>query len=220
MVNEWFDTLPQDIRDGISSRGRRRMLTAGQRLYSRGDTPDGMYRVIEGAVRVSGISGDSRETVLDFYGPGVWFAEVSALDGLPRTHDATAEVPASLLHIAPTDLEELLAIHPRLSRALLRLEALRLRLLLTAVETYSTRSLEHRLANRLLMLAAAYGVTSSQGLTIELHLPQETLAQLVGATRQRINQIVKDWEIAGLIDQQYGRILLLNRASLEKLAQS
>jgi CRP/FNR family transcriptional regulator, cyclic AMP receptor protein len=36
-----------------------------------------------------------------------------------------------------------------------------------------------------------------------VHLPQETLAQLVGVTRQRINQILKDWQREGLIDHQY-----------------
>jgi CRP-like cAMP-binding protein len=55
--------------------------------------------------------------------------------------------------------------------------------------------LEQRLASRLLMLAGPYGVTASQGLKIELHLSQETLAQLIGATRQRVNQVLKKWSL-------------------------
>jgi hypothetical protein len=63
--------------------------------------------------------------------------------------------------LSPADSEELLASQP-----------------------YSTtQSLEHQLANRLLMLAGPYGVSSAKGLKIELHLPQETLAQLIGSTR-------------------------------------
>lgn len=112
--------------------------------------------------------------------PGVWFGEVTALDGLPRTHDAEAYGSTVLLQVTPADLEELLATDPALSRGLLRLEALRLRMLLTAIESYSIQSLEQRLADRLLMLTVSYGVTSSQGLKIEFHLPQEILAQLIG----------------------------------------
>lgn len=79
-------------------------------------------------------------------------------------------------------------------------------------------SLVHQLANRLLMLAGPYGVSSAKGLKIELH-PQETLAQLIGSTRQRVNQILKDWELEAIVEQQYGRLLLLDQARLERMAQ-
>ena len=195
------------------------MLAPGQRLYFRGDPADGIYCVLEGAVRLSGISQDNREAVLDIYGPGVWFGEVSALDGLPRIHDANAYDATVLLQVAQADLEELLTVHPTLSRVLLRLEALRLQLLLTAIEAYSMQSMEQRLANRLLMLSMTCGVKTAKGLKIELHLPQEVLAQLIGSSRQRVNQILKDWEHERMVEHQYGRILLLDQARLEKLAQ-
>jgi CRP/FNR family cyclic AMP-dependent transcriptional regulator len=44
------------------------------------------------------------------------------------------------------------------------------------------------------------------------------LAQLIGATRQRVNQIFKEWEAEGVV-QQYGEITLLDRDRLEKLAR-
>ena len=118
----------------------------------------------------------------DFYGPGSWIGEVSTLEVAPRIHDAEASGATQVLQVPPEDLEGLLARHPVLCRALLRLEAQRLRILLTAIESYSTQTLEQRLANRLLMLAAFHGVYSPEGLRINLHLPQETLAQLIGAT--------------------------------------
>jgi CRP/FNR family transcriptional regulator, cyclic AMP receptor protein len=130
-----------------------------------------------------------------------------------------AHLSSLLPQVAPADLEELLAAHPALSRSLLRLEALRLRLLLTAIESYSVQSLEQRLSSRLLMLAVSYGVKDSQGLKIKLRLSQEMLAQLIGATRQRINQIFKKWEAEGGVQQQYGDITLLDRDRLEKLAR-
>jgi CRP/FNR family transcriptional regulator, cyclic AMP receptor protein len=213
----WFADLPKVIRDDISARGRRRELAPGQRLFTRGDESDGMYGVLAGSVRVSGISPEGRETVLDFYGPGSWFGEVSTLDGLPRAHDAEAHGSTSLLQVGPSDVEELLAAHPALSRALLRLEAQRLRILLMAVEQYSVQSLEQRLASRLLMLAGPYGVADPQGLKIELRLAQETLAQLIGSTRQRVNQILNNWAREGVVEQRYGHITLLDRGRLENM---
>jgi CRP-like cAMP-binding protein len=87
-----------------------------------------------------------------------------------------------------------------------------------ALEQYSTQSLEQRLANRLLTLVGSYAANKRRGVELDLHLPQEILAQLIGSTRQRVNQILKDWESEGLIEQKYGAVTLSNLKRLEKLA--
>jgi CRP-like cAMP-binding protein len=216
---EWFAGLPEGFKALMLARAQQRALASGERLYARGEPTDGFFGVVKGSIRVSGISVDQRETVLDFYGPGSWIGEVSMLDGLPRTHDANAHGDAIVLHIRSGDMEELMAAHPELSRAVAALLALRLRILLMALEQYSVQSLEQRLASRLLMLAGPYGVTAEKGIRIELHLPQEILAQLIGATRQRVNQILKMWESEFILEQQYGRILLLDQSKLESIIQ-
>jgi len=219
MINGWHAGLPSAVCSDLQSRAHRIVLAPGQRIFSRGDKSDGIYRLLEGCVRLSGISSDSRETILDFYGPRVWFGEVSALDGLPRGHDVEACAPTVILHVAGADLAAALQRHPELSRALLNLMALRTRLLLTALESYSVQSLEPWLANRLLMLAATHGVPTARGPRIDLHLSQEVIAQLIGATRQRVNQICKKWTNQGLIEQEHGCIVLLDRKELERLAR-
>jgi CRP-like cAMP-binding protein len=178
-----------------------------------------MFGVAEGSLRASGISRDGQEIVLDFYGPGVWIGEVASLDGMPRAHDVAAYGPAAVLHLSTADLDELVSTRPAFSRALLELQALRLRIMLMALEQYSAQSLEQRLANRLLMIAGSYGVTTPRGVNIELHLPQETLAQLIGSTRQRVNQSLKEWEHSGIVAQQYGRVTLLSQSRLEHIAR-
>jgi plasmid maintenance system antidote protein VapI len=50
-------------------------------------------------------------------------------------------------------------------------------------------------------------------------LSQETLARLIGATRQRVNQIMKDRESKGLVPQRCGRIVLRDSAALESTAE-
>ena len=94
-------------------------------------------------------------TVLDFYGPGSWIGEVSNFEGSPRIHDADAHGAILVMHLAAAEFEDLLTVHPSLSRALLRLEAQRLRILLSALELYSASSLEARLASHL-MLAGSW----------------------------------------------------------------
>jgi CRP-like cAMP-binding protein len=108
--------------------------------------------------------------------------------------------------------------HPVFCRAILKLEATRLRIVLTAIAQYSTQPLEHRLANRLLMLISSFGNETLEGMVINLHLSQHTLSQLIGATRQMVNLILKRWSKQEIIQHQYGTITVTNLSRLKELA--
>lgn len=219
LANEWFGSLSEAIQEDVLSRARQRLLAQGKCLFKRGDPPDFFFCVLEGCIRVSGSSSEGREAVLSLYEPGTWFGEISMLDGLQRTHDAYAHTHTVLLQIGLGDFEDLLSRHVAFSRMFLRLECTRLRALAVGFESYSTQTLEQRLAWRLLALGTGFGVRTSEGLSINVHLSQELVAQLVGATRQRVNQLLKQWENEGLISQHYGHIVLRDKEALEAMAR-
>lgn len=219
LANPWFASLPPAIQEDLVRRGRLRPLEVDQCLFRRGEVADGLFIVLEGCIRVGGTSVDGYEALLNFYEPGSWIGEVAMLDGEPRLHEAHAHVRSLALQIVAADFEELLSTHPGFCRLMLRLTGQRLRQMLEAFEAFTTQSLEQRLAGRLVMLAAHYGTATPHGVRIELQLPQESLAQLVGATRQRINQVLKQWEAQGLVARERARLLLLDRDALVRLAR-
>ncbi len=219
MSNPWFAGLPPPVRDDVLASTQLRTLVQGQCVFRRGDPPDYLFALLEGCVRISGTSSDGREALLNFYEPGAWFGEVSVLDGGPRTHDAHAHTPVRLLQLATPDFERLLQAHPVLGRKLLQLECSRLRMMLEGFEAFSTHSLEQRLAMRLLDLSQAFGQPQGGGTAIDLHLSQEVLAQMVGSTRQRVNQLLRQWEQGGWVSHRYGRLVLL-RPDLLRALQS
>lgn len=216
-ANGWFSGLSPAIQGSLLSHARSQKLVAGEWLYEAGDSPDGVYCVVGGCIRAGLILHDAREVIFDFFGPGSWFGEVAAFGGTPRVYNAIAYEQTSLLHVNQTCLEKLVSGCPEVSRAFLKLGSIRQSILLWALKQYSLNSIEQRLASRLLILARSFGTPNNPGVKLSLHLPQEVLAQLIGATRQRVNQILKDWEAGGLIRQQYGLIVLLNESLLEKL---
>lgn len=97
--------------------------------------------------------------------------------------------------------------------------ARRLRILMTALESYSTQTLEQRVAARLVMLADGHGVPTAAGIVVDLPLTQETLARLIGSTRQRTTQVLKDWEREGVIRREKGSTLITDKSRLEAIAQ-
>lgn len=218
MANPWFAALPEAFRLELLACAQWRALEAGALVYARGDAGTAWLAVVEGVVRISGTSSAGREAVLTFYTPGHWFGEISLLDGLRRTHDASAHTAARLLAVPGADFRRLLRAHPDFSLALLQLCATRLRAVAAGLESSALDPPEQRLASRLLALAHGYGNATPGGLCIQLHLPQETLAQLIGVSRQRVHQVLKAWEAQALIAQHYGRIEILDLQRLASLA--
>ncbi|MBO3275158.1 Crp/Fnr family transcriptional regulator [Pseudomonas schmalbachii] len=220
MSNPWFAGLPEELREDIMARGQLRTLMPDECLCRRGEDPKGWYAVLEGAIRLSSVSCEGQESVMHFYDPGSWLGDLAMIDGLPRAYDSYAHLPSVLLQIRLADFVELQQRHPVFRQQLLELQCRRVRYLLSIYEAASTQALEKRLASRLLILALGFGSNTSDGVvSIALHLPQETLAQLLGASRQRINQVLKQWEADGMIEQKYGRITLLDKPRLERLAE-
>ncbi len=112
------------------------------------------------------------------------------------------------------DFRALLAAHSELYEALLRLNCRRLRLMFDMIEDLNTRPLAARLAKQVLLLARSYGVTEGDETRIGLQLAQEDLAQLLGASRQRVNQELKAFEREGAVRVEPTRLVVLDRDKL------
>ncbi len=214
----WFSKLSQALRQAILSRAVVRRLQDGAMLSARGGPADEWCGVAKGAVRVSSVSLSGKQVTLTYVEPGTWFGDISLFDGLPRTHDANAHGETTLLVIRKADFRELLAQHTELYEALLRLNCRRLRLLFDVVEDLNTRPLAARLAKQLLLLARSYGTPQGEEIRIGLQLAQEDLAQLLGASRQRVNQELKGFERDGAVRIEPTRLVVLSRPKLLAIA--
>lgn len=215
----WFSRLSAALRSDILSRALLRRLSDGAMLSCRGEPAEEWVGVAKGAVRVSSVSLSGKQVTLTYVEPGTWFGDISLFDGLPRTHDATAHGDTTLLVVRKPDFKELLSRHTELYEALLRLNCRRLRLMFDAVEDLNTRPLAARLAKQLLLLARSYGVAQGEEIRIGLQLAQEDLAQLLGASRQRVNQELKSFERDGALRVEPTRLVILSKDKLLAIAQ-
>ena len=216
----WFSRLSAPLREAIWSRARVRRLRDGAVLATRGAAAAEWCGVARGAVRISTVSLSGKQVTLTYAEPGVWFGDIALFDGLPRTHDADAHGDTTLLIVSKTDFHALLAQHVELYEALLRLNCRRLRLMFDHFEDLNTRPLQARLARQLLLLARSYGVDEGEDeIRIGLQLAQEDIAQLLGASRQRVNQELKGFEREGVLRVEPTRLVVLSREKLMAIAE-
>ena len=210
----WFSSLSHALRSAILARASVRRLEDGAPLAARGTPAEDWVGVARGAVRVSSVSLSGKQISLTYVEPGVWFGDIALFDGLPRTHDSNAHGETTLLVVRKVDFKDLLSQHVELYEALLRLNCRRLRLMFNLFEDLNTRPLASRLAKQILLLARSYGIAQGEEIRIGLQLAQEDLAQLLGASRQRVNQELKAFERDGAVRIEPTRLVVLSKEKL------
>jgi CRP/FNR family transcriptional regulator, cyclic AMP receptor protein len=219
----WFSTLSPSLRHDILRCTYVKRYKDSELICARGDTADEWIACARGALRVSSTSVSGKLVTLTYVEPGIWMGDVSMFDGDRRTHDVYAHGDTSIVCVARADFRKILSTHVELYEALLRLQSRRIRLLFGLVEDLNTLPLRARLAKQLVHLVRSYGITSLSNSTEErigLHLAQEELAQLLGASRQRVNQELKSMERDGIIRVESGGLVVCNREALKKIGDA
>lgn len=201
-ADPWFATLSPMLRHDILRRANVRRYPASDVICWRGTPADAWLAVAGGAARIGSMTPEGKQIALRYIEPGVWFGEVELFDWEGRPHDVLAHGETALLAVGREDLQQILANHPELYGALLRLHSQRTRDLYRLVEDRNTKSLRARLAGKLSQLARSYGEPVGEDgpeVRITLRLPQEGLARLIGSSRQRVNQELKLMERESVI---------------------
>jgi CRP/FNR family cyclic AMP-dependent transcriptional regulator len=221
-AGRWFSSLSPSLRHDILRCAYVKRYKDGELIAARGDPPEEWIACARGAVRVSSTSITGKQVTLTYVEPGIWFGDVAIFDGDRRTHDAYAHGDTTIVCVSRGDLRKILTQHTELYEALLRLHARRIRQLFGLVEDLNTLPLRARLAKQLMHLIRSYGVPSlSDGreVRIGLQLAQEELAQLLGASRQRVNQELKAMEREEVIRIEPGGLVVRNRDALMKIIE-
>lgn len=222
-AGRWFGRLSPSLRHDILRSAYVKRYKDGALICARGDMPEAWMACAKGAIRVSSTSFTGRQVTLAYIEPGVWVGDMALFDGDKRTHDAYAHGETTLLCVSQADFRKILQQHVELYDALLRLQAQRLRQLYGLVEDLNTLPLRARLAKQLLHLARSYGVTNLAGdgeIRISLQLAQEELAQLLGASRQRVNQELKTLEREGSIRIEPTGLVVRDRPALRAIVDA
>ena len=211
----WFGRLDVGERRMLLSRAESMSLLPGAYAYRRGGPPDGIYALVSGLLKASTLREDGKEAILAVFEAGNWFGEVSFIDGLPRAHDVMALGPCQLLRIPQRHSEELMG-RTAVVHALALLQSMHLRGVYAIIDDETLRSMRARVARRLRRLAR--GDANPEAAT-ERHvivITQESLAMMLGITRQTLALELKTFVAQGAISIGYGRIEI---ESIDKLRQ-
>jgi CRP-like cAMP-binding protein len=205
---------PED-RAAVLSRSGQRRFRAGACLMHEGQAGTEVILLVSGRVKITYLTSEGREIVLDFRGPGELLGELSVIDGGPRSSTVEAMEPVEALAIAAADFKALMNTRPGIAVALLRnmtdrfRDADRKRIEFGASHTIG------RVAARLAELADRYGEPSGRGIVIELPITQEELAGWTSSSREAVAKALRTLRKLGLIETERRRITVLDRDELQ-----
>ena len=185
---------------GVSSRTVR--FKTGVTVFAQGAPANSVYYLLEGGVKLSVVSTTGKEAVVAMIGPGDFLGEGCLAGQSVRMGTAKAVMTTALLRIPKADMVRMLHEHSDFSdRFIAHMLTRNIRIEEDLVDQLFTSS-EKRLARTLLLLAR-YG---QEGTTLRAlpKLSQETLAEMVGTTRSRVNFFMNKFRKLGLIEYNGG----------------
>ena len=195
---------PFDVQAFLKSAGmspRTVRFATGAVVFAQGAQANSVFYVQEGGVKLSVLSSAGKEAVVAMLGPGDFLGE-GCLAGQPvRMGTATAVIGTALLRIPKRAMVRMLHEHPAFSDRFLEHMLMRnIRIEEDLVDQLFNSS-EKRLARTLLLLAR-YGKEETPRVLPKLS--QETLAEMVGTTRSRVNFFMNKFRKLGLIEYNGG----------------
>ena len=181
-----------------------------QVIFSQGDTADTVMYVQKGSVKFTVVNESGKEAVVAIFGPGDFFGEGGMAGQTLRMGTATAIVPTTVLVIEKDEMIRVLhAEHELSDRFITHMLARNIRVEADLVDQLFN-STEKRLARTLLLLAR-YG-KDGQPEPVLRKISQEALADMIGATRSRVNLFMNKFRKLGFIE--YNGEIKINKSLL------
>jgi CRP-like cAMP-binding protein len=176
-------------------------------IFEDGSMGDYMYVIRTGEVKVTKMSEDGREKILEILGEGEFFGEMALLDRQPRSASVKTTRACTLLALSRQDFIALLRRDPDISLELIRELSRRLRETDEQIRGLLFERVEAR-TRRLLRRRAIEAVPDRPDRRATPPITHQQLADLVGTSRETITRVLKELKDSGWLEQEGKRYIV------------
>jgi CRP/FNR family cyclic AMP-dependent transcriptional regulator len=205
----------------VGERAHRRAYPAGTDIIIAEQPGEVVYIILTGTVKVHIEQADGRDVILSILGCGDTLGEMSLIDSVGRSASVVTLENSLMLWMDSATFQYMLDNFPPVARNLVRILSARVRLSDQLIQALATLDVTGRVARQLLAFVEKYGRASGNGeMLIPVRLSQGDIADLVGASRRRVNQAMVLFREQGLISfDQGGRITVHDRTGLARFCR-
>ncbi|NML26303.1 Crp/Fnr family transcriptional regulator [Zoogloea dura] len=202
-----FEGLTDEHAELLMERSRVRTFAANTIVVSEGDEGNSLFVVQSGALKAFLTDNAGREVTLSLLDPGDYFGELALLDEAPRSASVAAVTKSEVLQIPRTAFLALIEVHPACMQIVVRNLVGRIRTLTESVRSLALVDVFGRISRVFNSLA----VEKDGVMQIDRRLTQQDLANMVGASREMVNRILRDLVSGGYVELEQHRIIICRK---------
>jgi len=175
----------------------------GQMIYNHDQPSNTIYLVIDGKVKVSCVSGDGIQVLVDIYQPDEFLGESAFLGLAHRSQQATVLENTKVMTWSVAQIEEIIEKKPKLAVAFLQILTGRTMDFTMRIQSFSVDNISRRLARTLIRFCDRMGTPQEDGSFRMMPFTHELLAQDVGTSREIVTHYMNQFRKGGYL--QYSR---------------
>jgi len=211
-----FEGMTPTQLDWVAQRAHRRNFEAGRNVMTIEQPGEAVFIILHGTVKIH-IEQGERDVILAILGAGDMLGEMSLIDSVGRSASAVTLETSLMLWMDKVTFNYILDNFPPVARNLVKIMSARVRLSDQLIQALATLDVNGRVARQLLAFAEKYGREKNGVKQILITLTQGDIADLVGASRKRVNQAMVSFKEQGLIDTDAeGRIAIKDSEGLAR----
>lgn len=213
-----FRGLTQSQLVWFSERLRPQTYPANAIIFTVDQPAEVVYIILSGTIRIHVEQAAGSDVILDIGGTGDILGEMALIEGVGRSASASTLEESVLMWLDRASFMEALRTIPDFTLNLIRVLSGRLRMANERIQALAALDVYGRVARTLLAYSHRYGRRLPNGdMVIPIRLTQSDIAEMVGASRERVNQIMSYYKQRGYlaVDRNY-RIAIHDPAALAK----
>ncbi len=187
-------------------------------IFSEGDPPEWFFIVSKGKVKITKISHEGKEIILEIISPTDIFGGVAVIRGFPYPANAVAMEDTEVLKISRKNLMRLVDRFPNLMYCIALQLGDRMKSSYDSLKNIALERVEARIAALLLKLSNKVGTETKEGLVIDMRLTKQDVADMVGTTVETSIRTFSKFKKEGLVADSDGKIVIKDREGLAELA--
>lgn len=205
-----LDRIGDTERAEFEARATRRTYRPHTVLFHEGDPSDWVLGIYSGRIKISVVTEDGREVLLNIIDRGQILGDIAAVDGLPRSGTATTmdEVEAGMMQAEA--FTEFLSDRPGVAVELIRTVSGRLRDSDRRGVEFAALDSVGRVASRIVALADRYGAETPDGIVLELAITQAELAGWAGCSVEATTKALHTLRKSGMVSTARRKITILD----------
>ena len=206
-----FSKLTPEQAEALAATVSKKRFKRGEKLVEQGQKTDALYIVLTGRTRVLMTDSKGREVILATLAEGDYVGEMSLIDNAPHSATVVADQQVDVLVLGRDSFLRCLGENMEMAHSVMRVLVQRLRKASENISSLALVGVYGRVAKVLLDSAV---LDASGTLLIRDKLSRQDLAKMVGASREMVSRVMKDFEEQGFIEMlDSGLVRVIERRS-------